>query len=89
MKPTVFLRAFLSVAGSAALTGPLAQAAPLYWDSNGTGSAGSGAATGTWGTDIFWSTDPTGANIGSPILTAATTNADDLFFSAGSAQHHL
>ena len=55
----------------------------LYWDTNGTGTAGSGAATGTWGTDAFWTTDATGANVGSPTLTAATTNADDLFFSAG------
>jgi len=62
---------------------PSVHAVSLYWDTNGTGTVGSGAATGTWGTDVFWTTDPTGANVGSPVLTAATTNADDLFFSAG------
>ena len=60
-----------------------AQATTLYWDTNGTGTAGSGAATGTWGTSVFWTTDSTGANVGSPTLTATTVQADDLFFSAG------
>ncbi len=65
------------------LSASSAQAATLYWDTNGTGTAGSGAATGTWGTSVFWTTDSTGANVGSPVLTATTINADDLFFSAG------
>ena len=50
-----------------------------YWDTNDT-SSGSGPATGTWGTDIFWNSDSTGSL--SPSVTA-TTQADDLFFSAG------
>jgi Passenger-associated-transport-repeat len=66
-----------------ALTPCAAFATDLYWDTDGTGSAGSGAATGTWGTDLFWSTDPTGANVGAPVLKATTTGVDDLFFSAG------
>lgn len=75
------------VCGLAAL--PLtASAASLYWDTNTTGNAGSGAAAGTWGSSVYWSTDPTGNNVdpgtlGSVSLTAATTAAADLFFSAG------
>jgi fibronectin-binding autotransporter adhesin len=53
--------------------------ATLYWDSNST-TLGSGSATGTWGTSAFWSTDATGA---SATANTPTTNADDLFFSAG------
>ena len=60
-----------------------AHAVDLYWDTNSTVTAGSGAATGTWGTDAFWTTDSTGADIGSPVLTALTTNADNLFIAAG------
>jgi len=59
------------------------RAANYYWDTNGTGTASSGAATGTWGTSVFWSTDSTGANVGSPVLTATTGQADNLYFSAG------
>lgn len=82
MKPNrknLFLAAIFTVA----LSAPSAHAVNLYWDTNGTGSAGFGAATGTWGTSAFWSTDSTGNNVGPVTLTAATTNADDLFFSAG------
>ena len=56
-----------------------AQATLLYWDTNGT-TAGSGAATGTWGTDSFWNTDSAGVT---NTFTAATTNADNLFIAAG------
>jgi autotransporter-associated beta strand protein len=55
---------------------------PLYWDTNGT-TAGSGAATGVWGTDNSWNTDPTGGSGGS--FTTATNNTNDLFFSAGTS----
>ncbi len=41
---------------SLTLATPSAFAASLYWDTNSTGTAGSGAATGTWGTSAFWST---------------------------------
>jgi autotransporter-associated beta strand protein len=56
-----------------------APGAIYYWDTNGD-TAGSGAATGTWGTDNFWSTDATGAT-----ATVAQTidNTSDVFFSAG------
>ena len=47
-----------------------AQAVTLYWDSNGTGSAGAGTTPGgTWdggaGGSAFWNTDSTGNNGGS------------------------
>ena len=61
------------------LTAQPASAVNLYWDTNDT-ATGSGAATGTWGTDLFWSTDVSG------LLATAntiTTGLDDLFFSAG------
>lgn len=81
MKRTVFLHAFL---GSALLAATSAHAGSLYWDSNGTGTAGAGTTpTGTWGSSVFWSTDSTGANVGSPVLTATTTSLDDVFFSTG------
>ena len=81
--PTARLSLALATAIAALLSVPTALAANLYWDSNGTGAAGSGSHAGTWGTSVFWSTDSTGLNVGSPVLTAATTSADDLFFAAG------
>jgi len=57
----------------------LAPAATLYWDTNGT-VAGSGAATGTWGTSTFWSTTADGTGTTSGTLP---TNVDDVFFAAG------
>lgn len=56
-----------------------AHAANLYWDTNGA-TVGSGAPTGTWGTDSFWSTDSTGAS-----ATGAYVAGSDVFFSAGTA----
>ena len=83
MKPRILSTARLSFPLAAAIAALLsthsASAANLYWDTNGT-TTGSGAATGTWGTDLFWSTDVSGL-----LATAntATTGLDDLFFSAG------
>ncbi|MCX7415011.1 MAG: autotransporter-associated beta strand repeat-containing protein [Planctomycetia bacterium] len=78
------LRLILAGCAAALLAAPSAQAATYYWDSNGTGTPGAGATpNGTWGLDSFWSTDSTGANIGTPVLTATTTSADNVFFSAG------
>lgn len=65
------------------------RATNLYWDTNSTtaGAAGDGAgnddalAAGTWGTSSFWNTDQTGGAAGA--FQSATTNSDDLFFSAG------
>ena len=86
-KPSILARVLARVlAGSIAalLATPASHAANYYWDANGTGTAGAGTTpTGIWGTDVFWSTDSTGANVGSPVLTAITTSADDVFFSAG------
>lgn len=60
---------------------PVARAAnDLYWDTNGT-APGSGAATGTWGSSVFWNSDPTGGAAGS--FTAATGASNDVHFSAG------
>jgi autotransporter-associated beta strand protein len=77
------LLAAITMAGFT-LAAPSAFAANLYWDSNGTGTAGAGdTPNGTWGTDAFWTTDSTGADIGSPVLVTNGTNLDDYFFSAG------
>lgn len=51
----------------------------LYWDTNGT-AAGSGTATGTWGTSNFWSTDIDGLADAFQISTAGN---NDLHFAAG------
>jgi autotransporter-associated beta strand protein len=56
-------------------------AATLYWDTNGS-SAGSGAATGTWGLSNFWNSDSTGFT---NTYTPTTTSADNLFISAGTS----
>ena len=59
----------------------VANAADLYWDTNGTGS-NAGTTAGTWGSSAFWVTDSTGsdANLDG---TAITTASDNLYFSAG------
>lgn len=57
----------------------LAHAGSVYWDTNGA-TTGSGAATGTWGTSTFWSTSSAGTSATTGTLP---TNADDVFFSAG------
>ncbi|HEY1686791.1 MAG TPA: autotransporter-associated beta strand repeat-containing protein [Tepidisphaeraceae bacterium] len=55
--------------------------ANLYWDTNGSkpGATDTTAADGTWGSDNFWSNDPTG---NSP--TGAWNDYDTAIFSAGS-----
>ena len=85
MKAPKHIRNFaLATSIAALLAAQTSQAANLYWDSNGTGTAGAGTTpTGIWGSSAFWSTDSTGADVGSPVLTATTTSADDVFFSAG------
>lgn len=74
-------RKFLALAGSiAAVLGTgAAKAATYYWDTNST-TAGSGAATGTWGTSLFWSTVAAGT---AATANTTITNVDDVFFSAG------
>lgn len=56
---------------------PVAQAATLYFDTNGA-TGGSGNAAGTWDSGTNWSTDPTGA-----IATVGWTNGESAVFSAG------
>jgi autotransporter-associated beta strand protein len=75
----------LSQAAIAAIAGLVAvqsaQAAPMYWDSNGA-TAGAGITpTGTWGTNDYWSTSSVGT-VATPAYT--TTSADAISFSAGS-----
>lgn len=65
------------------LLAPSARAGTYYWDTNGTGTGATNGTTapGTWGTDQFWSTSPTGT--ATPAIVNTTTS-DDLYFSAGS-----
>lgn len=82
-RPFILSGPIVSIAAACAAAlfgGSAARAATYYWDSNGT-AAGSGPATGTWGIDSFWNTDPTGGAGGS--FTTATSSVDDLFLSAG------
>lgn len=60
---------------------PSAHAATYYWDTNGA-TPGAGNATGTWGTNTFWTTDSTGS---SATTAYAGDNSSDVVFSAGSA----
>ncbi len=59
--------------------GRLQAANDLYWDTNGIAD-GSGAATGTWGTSLFWNTDPAGVT---NTFQSTTDGTNDLHFSAG------
>ncbi len=71
--------ALMLVAMVGQLLAPSAQATPYWWDTNGA-TANAGNTAGTWGTSAFWAnTDGTGT----PAFITATTNADDLTFSAG------
>lgn len=82
-KPSI-LRGSIALFVSAAslLTGSSSKAATLYWDINGATANVAAAATGAWnGTSAFW--NPIASGTGG-TLTAATTAADDLFFSSGS-----
>ncbi|MBX3740366.1 MAG: autotransporter-associated beta strand repeat-containing protein [Akkermansiaceae bacterium] len=59
-----------------------AQAVNLYWDINGTDPNTGATGSGTWNdSNTFWNDDATGTG---GNLRAATTSADDLFFSSGS-----
>ena len=63
---------------SAALAAGVGQvhAATYYWDTNGA-TAGFGTASGTWGTDVYWSTDSDGTSV--PTLSSVTS-ADSVYF---------
>ena len=81
--PSSPLRSRRVLAGSiaAALCAFLGQAssvaAPLYWDTNGN-VAGSGDPTGTWGTDLFWTSSAAGTT-----ATGGYVSGSDVIFSAG------
>ena len=70
---------FIAAIGLVAALPQMAQAATYYWDTNGA-TAGFGTAGGTWGTDVYWSTDDGGAI--SPAVTSPTTS-DNLNFGYG------
>lgn len=76
MKPILAFRVFLPCAF--VLTGPLAQAATYYWDTNGN-TAGFGSVGGTWnsGNTALWSTSSAGTAT-TPNVT--TGNLDDINF---------
>lgn len=63
----------------ASLSASLHAANDLYWDTNGT-TDGSGAATGIWGTSVFWTTDSAGLT---NTFQSTTSSINDLHFSAG------
>jgi autotransporter-associated beta strand protein len=69
------------ITGLLVATLPTAQAANVFWDSNGSTAGAGDPATGNWGVDSFWNTDTTG---GAGTFTTAVGSANDAFFSAGS-----
>ncbi len=95
MKPTPFLRRFLAIAGSAALTISYAHAAVRYWDGTTT-TADADGGNGTWQTANAWDTLATagvnatfvsgtdtavfGGVAGTVSLNADLTNAGALLF---------
>ncbi|MEZ0265755.1 MAG: beta strand repeat-containing protein, partial [Phycisphaerae bacterium] len=78
----LFPRGFALAASIVGLTGAMTAHAAndLFWDTNGA-ATGSGDPTGTWGTDLFWNSDPLGEAAGT--FSSATANINDLHFSAG------
>ncbi len=68
------------VAAASVFSQQPAHAATFYWDANGASTAAV-AATGTWGTSTFWSTDPTG---GTATSAQTIDNTSDVVFAAGS-----
>jgi fibronectin-binding autotransporter adhesin len=82
MKPShrnPLLRRLLLTATICLSFGQGAHAALVYWDTNGT-TAGSGPATGTWGTSAFWTTTEAGTAATNGTLPNAN---DDVFIAAG------
>ena len=74
-----------TLAAAVAVTSQSATAATLYWDIDGVTAGGSGTttATGTWGTNNFWSTDPNGA-VATTAWNPDPLDGDDIaVFSAG------
>jgi autotransporter-associated beta strand protein len=81
MKPSCrnpFLRNFLAAASIGFCLAQTAQSALIYWDTNGA-TAGSGVATGTWGTSTFWTASEPGTTATNGTLPTAN---DDVFIAA-------
>ncbi len=74
-----FLPPVLAVIAS--MFAPQAHAQSRYWDANGTVAGAGVTPNGTWGTDNFWNTDPTGGSGGS-FFTALSSSLIGVF-SAG------
>src|SRR5437868_3823005 len=70
---------FVALVAVLAVAGPARAQTTYYWDANGTSTAAV-AATGTWGTSAFWTTDSSGAAAGGSVAWVAGSNA---VFSAG------
>lgn len=82
MKPShrnPLLRNFVLAATVCFTFGQAAHAGSVYWDTNGP-TAGSGAATGNWGSDTFWTTTEAGNVATNGTLPTAD---DDVFIAAG------
>ncbi len=71
----------LALSGWAVLVPTMANAADLYWDTDGP-TPGFGTASGTWGTSAFWNTDSVG---GSGTFSTTITTSDIGNFGTGSA----
>lgn len=76
--PTAVMAALASLASFHAVS-----AETYYWDANGATTEGfTTAATGTWGTSAFWSTDSTGLTTGA---NTAITLVDDVNFGSATS----
>jgi autotransporter-associated beta strand protein len=86
MKPKTHLRLLISASVIMRLTSTSALAVPYYWDSNST-TAGFGTATGTWGSDAFWSTSSAGTvdTTSTTITTADIVNFGTATLNYGNA----
>jgi autotransporter-associated beta strand protein len=75
------LRNFVFAATICLTFGQAAHAGSVYWDTNGI-TAGSGTATGNWGSSLFWTTTEAGT-----VATNGTlpTAHDDVFIAAGTS----
>lgn len=80
-KSNPFLRSVLLTSAAVAFS-ISAQAGTYYWDTNGSGTAGFGAASGTWDTDAFWGTDAAGSGA---TANTTITIADSINFGTASA----
>ena len=66
-----FAKGFMVVIGLLSVAPKTVQAVTYYWDVNGSG-AGFGTASGTWGSDTYWTPDGTGAFSGTPVTDTGT-----------------